>query len=80
MENINHQFQENVQLFVRGELNRDAQKQLLEQAAQDPEKADELAFSVSLSRALKHQDMLAAKMVLSTVLAGESFPPPPATR
>lgn len=80
MENINYQFQENVQLFVRGELDQNAQKQLFDQAAQDPEKADELAFSISLARALQHQDMLAAKKVLTEVMAGENFPPPPATQ
>lgn len=76
MENTNDPLQEKIQALVNGELDEKARNALLQQAQADPHVADELAFSQSLARALRHRELVAAGAVLSAVIAEEGFPPP----
>jgi tetratricopeptide (TPR) repeat protein len=76
MENTNYTLQENIQSLINGELDETARQALLEQAQADPQVADELGFSQSLARALRHRELVTASAVLSAVIAEEGFPPP----
>jgi TolA-binding protein len=77
MENTNYPLQEKIQSFVSGDLDEAARRALLDQSGNDAATADELAFSQSLARALRHREMATAAAVLSSVIAAEGFPPPP---
>lgn len=75
MENTNYTLQENIRALVNGELDETTRYALLKQAKVEPEIADELGFSQSLARALRHRDLVAASVALSAVIAEEGFPP-----
>ncbi|MBK9337886.1 MAG: hypothetical protein IPM98_15605 [Lewinellaceae bacterium] len=79
MENTNQSLQEKIQAFVADELDGSARQALLEQAQATPEIADEIAFSQSLARMLRHPDATAASVAIAGVIAEEGFPPPPPT-
>lgn len=76
MENTNYTLQENIQSLVNGELDDATRRALLEQTQADPQVADELGFSQSLTQALRHRELVAASAVLNAVIAEEGFPPP----
>jgi TolA-binding protein len=76
MENIHPSLQEKIQSLVNDELDDASAAQLREQAKNNPALADEVAFSQSLARALRHPEMRAAQTVLKNVIAEEGFPPP----
>jgi predicted Zn-dependent protease len=78
MENTNYPLQEQIQSFVTGNMDESEQRSFLEQSAADSVTADELAFGQSLVLALKNREMAAASAILSSVIAAEGFPPPPA--
>jgi TolA-binding protein len=77
MENTNQSLQEKIQAFVSGELGDPARQALLDQAQADSEIADEIAFSQSLTRMLRHPDAAAASATIAGIIAEEGFPPPP---
>jgi hypothetical protein len=74
MENTNYPLQENIQALVNGELDAASRKKMLEEAQQLPGFEEELAFSQSLARALKHQEMVEARVILNNIIQEEGFP------
>jgi hypothetical protein len=78
MENINYQLQEKIQSYVNKGMDDAAKRELQAQAQSEPGAAEELAFSQSLVKALRHREMTAAAAVLSEVIRQEGFPPPAA--
>jgi hypothetical protein len=77
MENTNYSLQEKIQSFVTGDMDEGTRRQLIDEAVNDPDAADELAFSQSLARALRHREMTAAAAIIGSVIDAEGFPPPP---
>jgi hypothetical protein len=75
MEHINYPLQK-IQAYVSGDMNESARKAFLGETSRDTEAQEELAFSKSLSRALKNRDMVAASVIISQIVAEEGFPPP----
>ncbi len=67
--------QEQIHAFLVGEASDAEQKRLLEEAASDPEIAEELAFSKGLLNTLRYPDATTAVLVLRKVIAEEGFPP-----
>jgi hypothetical protein len=79
MESTNYNLQNSIQSLVSGDLDAEEKKRLVEQARNNPEVADELAFGQSLALALRHRDTVAVSAMLSAIIAEEGFPPPAPT-
>jgi hypothetical protein len=76
MENTNYSLQEKIQTLVNGEANAEAVREMAGLLDLETSVKEELQFSESLARALKHADMVAAAMVIRQVVQEEGFPPP----
>lgn len=77
MEN-NFDFQETLRASLAGELTPEAQAAFEALLRQSPEAMEEYRFSLQLSKALRHRDVLTAAAVAQRVVGEEGFPPPPA--
>ncbi len=68
--------QEQLHAFLIGELSEHQRQSFLKEVSSDPEMADELAFSQSLIRVLRHPETASVALTIKHVIEQEGFPPP----